>query len=266
MGKQNREILTGGKKYAQKQQKKHRVDEVVFDKESREEYLTGFHKRKIQRQKKAQEFNKERERLAKIEERKKIRDERKEVVAKQLERYNEQLKDLSGIVDDSDEGDNIDDESSSGKLTETEEWEGFKDDDGVVEKISNGNGNKDTIDLNVKGILKRKEVYPSNPDILHAANGEDGVVTVTIESMDPDNSDSDDDFGSSNDLEAIAKKNNVELAKSQEVLKKSIQRAKEYAKIVQNEERPKKKKKFRYLSKSERRQNLKKQHDKRAKK
>ena len=32
--KKNREILTGGKKYIQQKQKKHLVDEVVFDKES----------------------------------------------------------------------------------------------------------------------------------------------------------------------------------------------------------------------------------------
>lgn len=70
-GRTNREILTGGKKYAQKQAKKYGVDEVVFDKDSRQEYLTGFHKRKLQRQKKAQDYNKEQDRLARIEERKK---------------------------------------------------------------------------------------------------------------------------------------------------------------------------------------------------
>jgi len=34
--RQNREILTGGKKYAQKKARKHGVEEVVFDKSSRE--------------------------------------------------------------------------------------------------------------------------------------------------------------------------------------------------------------------------------------
>lgn len=38
----NREILTGGKKYAAKQGKKFRVEEVVFDKSSREYVIYFF--------------------------------------------------------------------------------------------------------------------------------------------------------------------------------------------------------------------------------
>ncbi len=34
--RQNREILTGGKKFAQRNAKKHVVEEVVFDKDSRQ--------------------------------------------------------------------------------------------------------------------------------------------------------------------------------------------------------------------------------------
>jgi ribosomal RNA-processing protein 17 len=36
MARTNREILTGGKKYANNKAKKHLVEEVVFDKGSRE--------------------------------------------------------------------------------------------------------------------------------------------------------------------------------------------------------------------------------------
>ncbi|KAM9918356.1 hypothetical protein OXX80_012988, partial [Metschnikowia pulcherrima] len=46
----NRDILTGGSKYRNKQAKKYGVEEVVFDKNSRHDFLTGFHKRKVERQ------------------------------------------------------------------------------------------------------------------------------------------------------------------------------------------------------------------------
>lgn len=44
----NREILTGGKKYAAKQGKKFRVEEVVFDKSSRE-YVWLFFSNNVKR-------------------------------------------------------------------------------------------------------------------------------------------------------------------------------------------------------------------------
>ena len=51
----------------------HAVEEVTFDKDARAEYLTGFHKRKLARKKHAQEINEEKERLARIEMRKQVR-------------------------------------------------------------------------------------------------------------------------------------------------------------------------------------------------
>ena len=47
------------------------IEEVVFDLSAREDYLTGFHKRKLQRAKQAREQAVERERLERIEARKK---------------------------------------------------------------------------------------------------------------------------------------------------------------------------------------------------
>jgi ribosomal RNA-processing protein 17 len=49
------------------------VDEVNFDFDAREEYLTGFHKRKQQRIKNAQEENAKRAREEKLEMRKQVR-------------------------------------------------------------------------------------------------------------------------------------------------------------------------------------------------
>jgi ribosomal RNA-processing protein 17 len=48
------------------------IEEIVFDNSARHEYLTGFHKRKLQRQKVAQEEAAERERQERIEFRKEV--------------------------------------------------------------------------------------------------------------------------------------------------------------------------------------------------
>lgn len=50
-----------------------KVEEVTFDLNARQDYLTGFHKRKLQRAKYAQEKAAERARLDRIEARKKVR-------------------------------------------------------------------------------------------------------------------------------------------------------------------------------------------------
>lgn len=49
-----------------------KVDEVNFDYDARQEYLTGFHKRKVQRTKAAQDAAARRARQERIEERKKV--------------------------------------------------------------------------------------------------------------------------------------------------------------------------------------------------
>lgn len=49
------------------------VEEIEFDFAAREEYLTGFHKRKLQRAKHAQEEATKKERLEKLDTRKQVR-------------------------------------------------------------------------------------------------------------------------------------------------------------------------------------------------
>jgi ribosomal RNA-processing protein 17 len=49
------------------------VEEIQFDAAARQEYLTGFHKRKVQRAKHAQEAAEKKARLERIEERRKVR-------------------------------------------------------------------------------------------------------------------------------------------------------------------------------------------------
>lgn len=258
-GRTNREILTGGKKYAQKQAKKYGVDEVVFDKDSRQEYLTGFHKRKLQRQKKAQDYNKEQDRLARIEERKKMRDEKKKDIETQLKRFNETVKEITHFNDSDDEASNKDDEESDGN------WAGFGDDN---DSDQNSDENSTTSANNKhnlpKGILQHKEVYKVDEDqLLPDSNAIiDDETTVTVESIDNPVVSS----AQQADLDAIAKANNVNLKKSDEILDESIKRAKNYA-VLCGVTKPSskdkvKKKKFRYLTKAERRENTRKEKSK----
>jgi ribosomal RNA-processing protein 17 len=50
-----------------------RVEEITFDSAAREEFLTGFHKRKLQRIKRAQEQNAKREHEEKLQQRREVR-------------------------------------------------------------------------------------------------------------------------------------------------------------------------------------------------
>ncbi|CCE65121.1 hypothetical protein TPHA_0J03010 [Tetrapisispora phaffii CBS 4417] len=192
----NRQILTQGQKYVSKQHRKFGADEVTFDKDSRLDYLTGFHKRKVQRQKKAQEYNKERDRLAKIDERKKVRDERKQMMEQQMLDFKRTMNLQLGSDD---EGGN-----EGEKINYDHEWEGFKSDE---EKESESNDSE-----SVKPILKK--------NVLETAVYTDDT-TVELEALEPNDN-----------FEYLAKLNNVKLEKSSEILDESITRAKKYAKFV----------------------------------
>ena len=56
-----------------KRKSEHAIEEITFDKDARADYLSGFHKRKQARIKQAQEQEKERARLDRIELRKQVR-------------------------------------------------------------------------------------------------------------------------------------------------------------------------------------------------
>ncbi|CAH02680.1 rRNA-processing protein RRP17 [Kluyveromyces lactis] len=231
VAKSNREILTGGKSYKQKAAKKFGADEVKFDKDSRLEYLTGFHKRKLDRQKKAKEFIQEQERKARLEERAKIRADKKKALEKQLEDFKQAMKDVGdyvGVEDDDEEAEN----GKQGSDEEAEEWTGFSDDNGDATEEEE----EDSDSVSVKPILK-KYVQTYLDD-----------TTVDIEPLEPNDN-----------FEYLAELNNVKLEKSEQILDQSIERAKKYAKFLGVEEKSgnksKKNKKFRYLTKNERRQN-----------
>ncbi|KAI3405843.2 hypothetical protein KGF56_001450 [Candida oxycetoniae] len=266
MAKNNREILTQGKGYAQRKSKKHSVEEVTFDKEKRYQYLTGFHKRKVQRQKKAQEYIKEQERLARIEERKQLRDERKRNLENQLTEFNAKVKEIAAIsgnfVDSEVEDEEEEEEKRKGESSEggeSVEWSGFdeeeekekEDEEEEEEEEEIAEGDDGSKSKPLKGILLRHtEVYEP---IINGVKFDDETTTVTIEPID-------NTYMNNGNLEAIAKANNVNLAKSDQVLEKSIKRSKNYAVLCgvskpSSKQDKKPKKKFRYLSKAERREN-----------
>ncbi|KAG2178115.1 hypothetical protein INT43_003368 [Umbelopsis isabellina] len=75
----NTNLLSAGSKiYAKKRkQKKETVERIDFDFDARKEFLTGFHKRKLERKKKAREIAIERERVDRLQARAEAREERK---------------------------------------------------------------------------------------------------------------------------------------------------------------------------------------------
>nr|CAO98871.1 hypothetical protein [Nakaseomyces delphensis] len=231
MARSNREILTRGKNYVTKQAKKFGAEEVTFDKDSRLDFLTGFHKRKVARQKKAQEFHKEQDRLQKIEERKKVRDERKQQIEEQLKQFK------AGLDLDIDDDDDDDEQKKQKKKLrkeklkplEDEVWEGFKSDE------EQAGGEIDGDEDSVKPILKKNTEYTDQ-------------TVVEVETLEPNEN-----------FEYLAQINNVKLEQSEKVLSQSITRATKYAKFLgmgdEDEKKKKSKKKFRYLTKGERRHN-----------
>ncbi len=118
----------------------HSVEEINFDNNARAEYLTGFHRRKVQRQKHAQEIAVEQARLERIRMRKRVRptpilrlvcllfankpgqlrDGRKQAVEDHVKQVNDLLKEAQRAGQD-------DDSSAS----EQDDWDGFEDEQPV---------------------------------------------------------------------------------------------------------------------------------------
>ncbi|KAI0397262.1 nucleolar protein 12-domain-containing protein [Xylariaceae sp. FL0594] len=104
-----------------KRKRHHTIEEIKFDDAARAEYLTGFHKRKLQRAKTAQEQAAKQAREEKILARKQIREERKREIEEHVQNVHDALKKAAqaGYID-SEEGESSGDDA-------TEEWGGFQD-------------------------------------------------------------------------------------------------------------------------------------------
>ncbi|KAI1946126.1 hypothetical protein LOZ57_003878 [Ophidiomyces ophidiicola] len=92
------------------------VEEILFDNESRHDYLTGFHKRKVQRAKHAQEAAEKKAKDERREHRRKIREERQAELQIVLDESRKRMEELQNSS-------NPDDMGNSN--AEDEEWEGF---------------------------------------------------------------------------------------------------------------------------------------------
>ncbi|KAF2962993.1 hypothetical protein GQX73_g10588 [Xylaria multiplex] len=113
-----------------KRKRQHAIEEIKFDNDARAEYLTGFHKRKLQRAKHAQEQAAERARLEKIETRKQLREDRKREVEEHVQSVNEALKQAAQagyIKGDDDDEEEEEEEGESSEDGAAEEWGGFRD-------------------------------------------------------------------------------------------------------------------------------------------
>ncbi|KAJ8059314.1 hypothetical protein OCU04_012275 [Sclerotinia nivalis] len=90
----------------------HKIEEINFDLSAREDYLTGFHKRKVQRVKRAQEEAEKKAREERIVMRKQLREERRAELNEHVKAVNALLQDVDEKFDggDGDEWGGIDDE------------------------------------------------------------------------------------------------------------------------------------------------------------
>ncbi|KAJ5497039.1 Nucleolar protein 12 [Penicillium fimorum] len=134
-----------------------KVEEVNFDDESRHEYLTGFHKRKVQRAKHAQENAMKRYKEEKRDARKKIREDRKRDFEQAMAEHKAVLKRMK--EDAGDLG------AMEGEKEE-EDWEGFEEPPAVDYEA-------EYIDEDKYTTVTVEEMDASREGLLKAAKGED---------------------------------------------------------------------------------------------
>ncbi|KAJ9294264.1 hypothetical protein DTO271G3_7126 [Paecilomyces variotii] len=148
------------------------VEEVTFDDTARHEFLTGFHKRKLQRAKHAQEIAEKRAREERIQHRKKLREERNAEFQRILEENERQLKKLREDTDSESE-----EESDSNE----EEWKGFEEPPALDYEAEYIDEDKYTT-VTVEDMDASKEgLYKAEKDELdeHSSRKRDTVPAVT---------------------------------------------------------------------------------------
>ncbi|KAI0201315.1 nucleolar protein 12-domain-containing protein [Astrocystis sublimbata] len=108
---------------SKKRKRNHAIEEIKFDNDARVEYLSGFHKRKVQRIKHAQEQAAKQAREDRIASRKQIRDDRKREVEEHVQNVHTALKQAAeaGYIDVEGEGNGGSDDDSA------KEWGGIQD-------------------------------------------------------------------------------------------------------------------------------------------
>ncbi|KAL8959535.1 MAG: hypothetical protein Q9183_005613 [Haloplaca sp. 2 TL-2023] len=99
------------------------IEEIKFDFNAREDYLTGFHKRKLQRAKHAKEEALQKEREDKVAARKVLRENRKADLQKHVETVNAAVRDAEEATRSPD---NDDDGEQENNGDENEQWSGIE--------------------------------------------------------------------------------------------------------------------------------------------
>ncbi|KAK9366162.1 nucleolar protein 12-domain-containing protein [Lipomyces kononenkoae] len=227
-----------------------RPREIVFDTQAREQYLTGFQKRNLERKEKAAERAKEHERQKKLEERQALREQRKREIEENVRLANLMYK---GQLHDSEAEDSADEAASQ---DDDAEWSGIADLDNEDNEDTAGTATKHLASI-LKSGDRVRHVQKYKNDVTNGDGSDDfnhGETTVIIENYD--------DAEESNQNEDIQ---NFSDDRSKDVLRKSLVKAAFYAERVKkiNTGRPvapkKPKKKFRYLTPLERKANVKKE-------
>ncbi|KAL3463151.1 nucleolar protein 12-domain-containing protein [Aspergillus heterothallicus] len=95
------------------------VEEITFDPAARQQFLTGFRKRKQQRIKHAQDIAEQKAREAKREDRRKMREERSAEFERALEEHRRQLKKLKETEESGE------DQNTSSDDNDDDEWNGI---------------------------------------------------------------------------------------------------------------------------------------------
>ncbi|KAL4881399.1 nucleolar protein 12-domain-containing protein [Aspergillus karnatakaensis] len=193
--------------FSKKRKLNSRVEEITFDDTAREQFLTGFRRRKQQRIKHAQEVAAQKAREAKREDRKRMREERNADFERALEEHKRQMKRMKEENESGDDSDN----ASSGD-GEEDEW------DGIAE--------------------------PPAVDYEAEYVDEDKYTTVTVEEMDPSKEgllQSDDDSSDERTTERPASTQDAKPVKPEKTKKQSDNKLKKKKKKFRYESKEERK-------------------------
>ncbi|KAM5434222.1 hypothetical protein MferCBS31731_006845 [Microsporum ferrugineum] len=153
-----------------------RIEEISFNPESRKEYLTGFHKRKVQRAKRAQDAAEKRAKEERREARRKIREERKAEFEEALKRHRAEMEALNGFPATMEGSDNSEQEEG-----DEEEWNGIVEPPPVDYEAEYIDEDKYTtvtveeIEATKGGLVTRRDGAEKSTDTDEEEGGEEGA-------------------------------------------------------------------------------------------
>ncbi|KAI4278325.1 MAG: hypothetical protein LQ337_001094 [Flavoplaca oasis] len=151
------------------------IEEITFNFDDREEYLTGFHKRKLQRIKHAKEEALKREREEKVANRRALRENRKADLVKHVEAVN-------AAVRQAEKGFREDDDSSEEK-EEQEPFNGIDEpvavdhEDDYLDEDKHTVVTVEAVDVSHEGLEKRQEGSDEEDDDPTESKGPSGKLS-----------------------------------------------------------------------------------------